>query len=708
MSRKRNVTVSVVLMLLLTIFAGTSALPARAAGETAGLELTAREESYIAAHPTLRIGYVQDRMPVSFTKNGELAGISRYIFDSISERCGIGFEYVPLPEGEVTYEYLLSQKLDLVSNVEYNEENMTANGILLSQPYLSSRKVVVAREGLEFSYSAHFTLAVPTGSQTLHKVMAKAYPNFTLVDYQSITDCFDAVRSGEADLMMQNQYVAEHWIVKPIYDGLQVIPVLGLDDKQCFSAVVAFGDYSGPSQEEGQVLIDILNKAIGAMTEDEIGTYIIEGVMENQYEINASDFLYQYRYAVVILGAALAVILLLMVLLTRQRVRYAEDRADARARARFLSTMSHEIRTPLNGLIGLNYLMSRKLDDRETMEKYLDESTVTARYLLSLVNDILDMSKLQAGKMELTSRPVDLELLLGAVDSIVKNGMAEKGLRYITDIELTQPLIVGDEARIQQVLLNLLDNARKFTPQGGSVTLTVRQEPAHGNRVRSVVTVSDTGCGMSEEFQKRVFGAFSQDLGTVSKGNQGTGLGLAISRSLVKLMDGNLEFTSRVGEGTVFTFSFSSRILERTVGEIPAAPGAPEPDGEPEKPGLRGKVLVAEDNELNGEILLELLDGEGYKADLAENGKIALRMFTDSAPGTYGVILMDLMMPEMDGYETASAIRALDRPDAGSVRIFACTANAFPEEREKAITAGMDDFLTKPIDMDELLEKIEK
>ncbi len=703
MSRKRKIIIApVVLALIFSVCAGLAALPARAEGETAGLELSELEKSCVAAHPTLKIGYVQDRVPVSFTRDGDMAGIARYIFDSISQRCGIAFEYVPLPAGQVTYEYLLGQGLDLVSSVEYNEENLTANGILISQPYLSCRKVVVAKEGLEFSSAASFTVAVSTGSQTLHKVMGKMFPNFTLEDYESITDCLDAVREGEADLTIQNQYVAEHWIVKPIYEDLQVIPVPGLEDEQCFSAVVAFGDYSGPSQEDGRVLIGILNKAIAAMTEDETGTYIIRGVMENQYEFTARDFLYQYKYTVMLLGAALAVILVLMLLLTRQRIRYAEDRANARARAQFLSTMSHEIRTPLNGLIGLNYLMAQKLDDRETLNKYLDESTVTAKYLLSLVNDILDMSELQDRRVELSEKPVDLELLMNTVDSVVRGGMEEKGIRYAADIRISSPYILGDEARIQQVLLNLLDNARKFTPGGGNVTLTLRQEPAGDGAVRNIATVADTGCGMSEEFQKRIFDVFSQDLGTVSKGNQGTGLGLAISRSLVKLMGGELDFSSRAGEGTTFTFSFTSRLS----GTRPAG-NAGEPHGEGGAPARTGKILVAEDNELNGEILLELLAGEGFEADLAENGKIALDTFAASAPGTYGTVLMDLLMPEMDGFETAMAIRALPRPDAGTVRIYACTANAFPEDRERALAAGMDDFLTKPIDVTELMRRLE-
>ncbi len=665
------------------------------------ISLTEEEKEYIASQKDpLKVGYVQDRVPISFPdENGELGGISRYIFDHISEITGLKFDYVALPTGEVTYDYLLGEKFDLVTSVEYNEENKKARGILISSPYLSSRKVVVAKDDLEFRYDAHLSVAISTGSQTIRKVLGAAYPNFELIDYPSIADCFEAVNSGEADLMIQNQYVVEYWFSKPKYEKLKVIPVLGLDDKLCFSAVVAFGDQKGPSDAEGRILINILDKAIASMTEDEIGSFTIQGIMENQYKLTLSDFLYRYRYAAITLGAAALIILILAALLIRQRIRFAESRADAKAKGEFLSTMSHEIRTPLNGLIGLNYLMTQKLDDREQLADYLQQSTVTAKYLLSLVNDILDTSKLQAQKLELVMRPVELNVLLDTIDSLVSSAMKDKKIRFSINSKFIKPCILGDEVRIQQVIFNLLDNARKFTPSGGKVDLALRQEMKDDSHVTTIITVADTGKGMSEEFKKHVFDVFAQELDTVSKGNQGTGLGLFICHSLAALMNGDLTLESRRSEGTTFTFTFTAEPAEPPVKhkEQPAA-------NKPEHP----HILIAEDNELNGEILLELLRGDGFEAELAENGKKALQMFKSSAPGTYKIILMDLLMPEMDGFETSKAIRALDRPDAKTVRIYACTANSFSEDRDKALASGMDDFIAKPVDVEELLKKLNK
>lgn len=693
MIRRLFLSLTTLVFVFISLF--FAAVPKVQAKGRNSLQLTAEEKNYISSHGSLKIGYVQDRIPVSFSdENGELAGISRYIFDHISELCGLKFKYVPLPINDVTYDYLLNGGFDLVSSVEYNKENQKAKGILISDPYLSSRKVVVARDGLDFKYDANLSIAVSTGSQTLKKVLNASYPNFKLVDYPSITACFDAVNTGKADLMIQNQYVVEHWISKPIYEKLKVIPVLGLDDQLCFSAVVAFGENSGTSQKDGRILINILNKAISSMTEDEIGSCTIQAIMENQYRFTISDFMYRYRYAVITLAILILTILILSVLFVRQHIRLAENKADAKVKGQFISTMSHEIRTPINGLIGLNYLMSQKLNDKEQLSDYLKQSAITANYLLSLVNDMLDMSRLQTQNLELDLKPVNLELLLNAVSSITQNAMSDKRLKYIVDLKLTWPCVLGDEVRIQQVLLNLLDNARKFTPKGGKVELSLRQEMTGNGKVLTTATVSDTGRGMSDEFQKHIFDTFAQELDTVSKGNQGTGLGLPISRRLAMLMGGDLTFVSQKGEGSSFTFTFT------------AEPSEPSQTDEQPADTKQHRILVAEDNELNGEIILELLRGVGLEAELAENGKIALQMFSASKPYTFDIILMDLLMPEMDGFETAKAIRALDRPDAETVRIFACTANSLSENRDKALKSGMDDFIEKPVDIKELLNKI--
>lgn len=644
---------------------------------------------------TLKVGFVQDRAPVSFADgSGQLRGVSRYIFDRLSSLTGLKFEYVPLPAGSVTYDYLLSQGFDLVTSVERNRENEEARGILISDPYFVSRKVIVARPGLAFSRDDNLSMAVSSGSQTLRKVLRETFPNYTLVDYDTITDCFDAVRSGRADLLIQNQYVVEYWSAKPAYEDLKIIPVLGMEEELCFSAVVTLDGVTGPSEEAGRALIEKLNQGISRLSEDEVDGYTITSVMENQYEYTLSDILYRYRVPAVILAVAAVIILGLGILAERQHIRSIKSAADARAKDSFLSAMSHEIRTPLNGMIGLNYLMGQRLDDPNRVESYLRQSTSAAKYLLGLVDDLLDMSHLSQGAPELTVGSVDLELLIQTARSIVSADMSGKSLHFEVRSVLPHRYVTGDAVRIQQILMNLLDNARKFTPEGGSVTLRADQS-VEGERIITRLAVTDTGPGMSQEFQKHAFDPFAQERNTVSQGNQGAGLGLPISRRLARAMGGDLTFESRPEEGSTFIFTFPGEAAQPEDAP-PAAPGFP----------AGGRVLVAEDNQLNREIMVELLTGEGFEVETAEDGKQALESFSRSPAGSIGVILMDILMPEMDGREAARAIRALDRPDAKTVRIIACTANASDRDRQLALGSGMDDFIPKPVDIATLLQKL--
>lgn len=671
-----------------------------AAQESQEAPFTEEEREYIEEGETLKVGYVCDRKPVSFQgEDGELAGISRYIFDRIAEISGLHVEYVALPPGDITYTYLQEEGFDLVTSVEYNEENQAARGILMSNPYLSSRKVVVAKEGLVFRPDASFKVAISTGSQTIRKVLARQFPNFELVDYPSMEACLDAVSKGEADLLIQNQYVVEYWLYKPIYHELLTIPLIEMEDRLCFSAVTPLEPDPALTARQ-ECLISIIDKSIAMMSEGEVASYVVSAALENMYEYTVGDFMYQYRYMLLILGVAAVLICVLLYMVIRARFWAYKAQAEAKAKNNFLSTMSHELRTPLNGLISLQYLMKQNVEDSRKVAGYLQQSSVVAQYLRSQVNNMLDMAKLQEGELNLEQKPVNLELLFAATESLVRPGMAEKRIDFQVDVQLSQSGILGDTVRIQQVLLHLLDNARKYTEKGGRVAMTVRQSANLQGVIVTQVQVEDNGCGMKESFQKKVFMPFAQERGTVSQGNQGVGLGLAICALLAERMGGKLSVESKLKEGSRFTFEFAGTPAD-TAEQTDAQAG--ESGAEASK---APHILVVEDNELNGQILVELLEGEGFQVLHVENGKKAVEAFQASAPGEYGVILMDLLMPEMDGFEAARIIRSLDRPDALTVKIFASTANTLQEDRNKAFQSGMNDFIEKPINIKELLEKL--
>lgn len=393
---------------------------------------------------------------------------------------------------------------------------------------------------------------------------------------------------------------------------------------------------------------------------------------------------------------------LMMLLIIRVSAASATAKAEAKARGDFLSSMSHEIRTPLNGIIGLNHLMQLNIKSPDKLADYLAKADSTAKYLLSLVNDILDMSKLQAGKVDLILKPFSIHHLLSLIKSIIRGKAEEKKLSFLIETDIQAPYLVGDEIRIEQILINILGNAVKYTPEGGRITLRVLQQPSGAGQVTTVFEVEDTGCGISEDFQKKIFDPFSQERSTISKGMQGTGLGMSISSLLAGQMGGTLSVKSRLGEGSCFTFTVTADRAEDIVKEA-VSEDAEYENTENDRP-LR--VLVAEDNELNAEILIGLLEDAGHSVSHAADGGQAVEMFKNSAPYEFDIIFMDVQMPVRNGYEAARLIRAMDRPDAKTVTICACTANTFKEDRDRAQESGMDGFISKPIDVKSLMRAL--
>lgn len=408
------------------------------------------------------------------------------------------------------------------------------------------------------------------------------------------------------------------------------------------------------------------------------------------------------RMTTVIMAGMMGIFLALTVFIAVYAYMAVKAKAEAKIKGDFLSNMSHEIRTPLNGIIGLNHLMQKDMDDKEKLAGYLKKSGQAASYLLSLINDILDFSKLQEGKMEMIRRPFSLGRLIDSVLSMTRESMEAKGIELIVENRASGDILLGDEMRIQQILLNIISNAVKFTQKGGSIRFFAAQSREDGVFLTKLV-IADTGCGMSEEFQRHLFDAFSQEQRREAGKSAGTGLGMAITRLLVERMGGTIFVESKENVGSTFTVCLpleagSEEELEKELkAELP------------EKP-LERKVtiLAAEDNELNAEILSEILKMNGCTPVMAKNGKEALDLFAASENGAYDLILMDLQMPVMNGFESAKAIRALPRPDAKTVKIIACTANTFSEDIDRIRESGMDSFVAKPIDVKKLLEEIRK
>lgn len=378
-------------------------------------------------------------------------------------------------------------------------------------------------------------------------------------------------------------------------------------------------------------------------------------------------------------------------------------RADAVSQAKtdFLSRMSHEIRTPLNAIVGMTSIARNVADDRDRVLECLDKLETSNQYLISLINDILDMSRIESGKMELNVQPMDMEDFVRSLEGMMRPQAEQKGLRFIVENRCCQGLVlVTDRLRLEQVLINIIGNAVKFTGEGGDVIFSITPEEGSSGGQRLTFSVKDTGIGIASEAMDSIFNAFEQAEKNTSVKYGGTGLGLAISSRLVQMMGGTLGVRSVLGEGSEFYFT-----LTLPIGKLD---GQRPRSREPEHHDFHGKrLLVVEDNLLNQEIAQSLLEMEGFLVETEENGQAALDAFGNHEPGYYNAVLMDIRMPVMDGIEATRRIRTMERPDSRTIPIIAMTANAFDQDSRKSLDSGMNGHLSKPIRVEELLRMLD-
>ena len=368
------------------------------------------------------------------------------------------------------------------------------------------------------------------------------------------------------------------------------------------------------------------------------------------------------------------------------------------AKREFLFNMSHDIRTPMNAIIGFTALAQTHIDDRGQVEDYLKKISVSSQHLLSLINDVLDMSRIESGKVTLEAKPVHLPELVHELRDIIQAVVSKKDLSLTLDtVGVENEDVIADPLRLEQILINVLANAVKFTPDGGQISLwIVQKDTAPAGYADFEFHIKDNGIGMSEEFQKHIFEQFARErTSTVSK-IQGTGLGMAITKSLVDMMGGGITVKSEQGKGSEFTISLRFPIGEAKTEQTPPAAKASAFTGK--------KLLVVEDNELNLEIASTLLKEAGFEVDTAENGKIAVEKVEAASAVRYDLILMDIQMPEMDGYEATRRIRALPDAKKAALPIVAMTANAFEDDRKNALHAGMNGHIAKPLDIQKLFQ----
>lgn len=370
------------------------------------------------------------------------------------------------------------------------------------------------------------------------------------------------------------------------------------------------------------------------------------------------------------------------------------------AKTDFLRRMSHDLRTPINGIRGMLTISERNIDDIEKIKECHKKIWRASDYLLNLINDVLDMNRLESGQLSLEQKAFDMKDIWRDIDDVIGTQANEKGIEIVAGAyKIEHTKVIGSPLYLKQILMNIGNNAVKYTNAGGKITISCVEKQLTDQNTSYYFVIADTGIGMSPEFQEHAYEVFSQEKSQVARGYVGTGLGLAITKQLVDLLNGKIEFTSKQGKGTTFVIELPFKLdfskedsMER---------------GEEASCDLNGKkFLLVEDNELNMEISKYILEEEGATVDTALDGKQAVEQFSKSQEGEYCLILMDIMMPVMNGYEATKIIRKMDRADAKSIPIFAMSANAFPEDIKESIKAGMNRHLSKPLEIDHFLKEV--
>ena len=659
--------------------------------------LNKEEKQWLDAHEnTICVGYLKDNLPFCGEENGKLTGILGTVLDTVQEKYKITIKAVPCSTGEQMNEALQSGEIDIAGPIIQDLYTQEQFQVILTDEIFDITPVVIYK-GNEYRSSLS-TIAATDTSLYSELMVSFLFPDAEIKQYDTQEECLEAVGNGKV--------------------GATVIPSskINLLNESPMTKSLSFAEMAKRQElalfttRENRRAATIINKAI------EQSSNVLNGVVLAQNSVSEKKMTLQdvfAEYGGLAVGVSFVIIFVLLLLVyslsvsRKKQMEALKEAQDANAaniaKTTFLNHMSHDIRTPMNAIVGFTDIAMKRKPDKE-VENCLKKIRQSSEYLMTLINDVLDISRIESGKLEYKPVPADLRDIINTVLSIAKGYMENRDLNlHVSREELITPYVMADELRIREVLLNIISNAVKFTKDGGTISFVAENCP--GNDEHHVIVryrISDTGIGMSEEFQSRIFDEFTQENDGARTSYKGTGLGMAIAKKYVDLMGGKIEVSSRQGVGSTFTVEIPLRIAEQILTE--------KEEKLRKDMDLHGlHVLLAEDNDLNAEIAVSLLEEQGMIVTRAADGKSALIQFCNTAPGTFDLILMDIMMPEMNGYETTKAIRNLsDRPDGKEIPIIAMTANAFAEDVQAALDAGMDDHVAKPMDMDILISAIEK
>jgi signal transduction histidine kinase len=613
----------------------------------------------MAAHPVIRMGCYTDWYPMVYQdKDGAVKGILIDVLSLLEKKSGFKFTYVPI-KGDSSIAALKNkvQDIELFIAVVATQDRLHDKSLVLSQGYITNNRAFAGRKGENFDITKHYKVVIPANIKGSAAFLKENYPQFEITSLPTLEDCLRAVLNGKADAAFQNSYIMGAVLQHPEFDGLTIWDV---------SKQMGGYFYLAGRSDLNPLLLSVLNKYIDGLAPDDVQAIIHKHTSNMVVDYTATDLLHKYSLTIEIAAVLLLLILALVagsILANRrhiatlnsrnQELKNAMQQANlaSRAKSDFLSRMSHELRTPINVITGMTQIARNNLDDSRSVGDSLTEIEQASQMLLNVINDVLDMSAIEHQQMKVAELPLDLQQMLAPIVTIYQRQCQLKNINFQLEQQLdTLPPLLGDSKRLTQIILNLLSNAVKFTPRGGTITLSVLKQRLIGGRQYLELAVADTGIGMSEEFRERLFKPFEQESPATFEEFGGSGLGLSITLNLVKLMGGTINATSKEGKGTTFTVNLPLKVASTTA---PAQVAAQEPAVILPPGALQGKhLLLAEDNIINQKVVLGLLKDTGATITTADNGQLALELFQKSAPHTFDLILMDIQMPVLNGYET--------------------------------------------------------
>ena len=677
--------------------------------------LTGEEKAWLKEHGAIRMGFLTGDSGVSTydPATGEITGtITDYI--QFARDClgnqELEFQMVGYDSKEAELDALKSGEIDMVFHFDQSPNLAEDYRVACTNTTWTSNMMAVTNKQ-HFNENQANRVAVPQNKISLTRYIAVYYPQWEIVDCAAQEDAARLVKDGQADCFVTGVSSQENYSKK--YDFYSV--PLPNPARSCFAV-----------NSGNRHLLSILNKTIKAMP-----TNMLTGSLamhkSSARKVTLSEFIRDNFFMVLLVSSIFVAVILLAILKLLRKARKAEaaarkaandtqelneklqiaaENAESanRAKSTFLFNMSHDIRTPMNAIIGYADLASRHSDDPEKLKKYMENIQVCGQNLLMLLNNVLDLARIENDKTEMEYSVSDIEKDFRNCIAMFRNQADSKGQTLTVTTHLLHPYIYADVPHLTEVCTNLVSNAVKYTGAGGTIRCGITQKPGEKEGwCDTVVTVADNGIGMSQEFQKHIFEPFERErTSTVSK-VEGSGIGMGIVKKLVGLMGGTVEVESKIGVGSTFTVTIPCRIASED--ETQAKRAADTADRE----SLRGtRILLTEDNDLNAEIATELLQEEGCTVDRAKDGVECVDMLEKAANGTYQIILMDIQMPVMNGYDAAKKIRRMDDPQKANIPIVAMTANAFSEDKQVALDAGMNDHIAKPIDMSVLVPTLRK